>query len=518
MHRILVVGITLGITFLLYAAAPTRERVVVPGPVFVHDSTGLSAKKLADQYCQTCHVLPSPDLLDKATWIQRVFPNMRKVMGLDTIPKEQLDAMVPDVRHLFNTPPLLTEQMWFEIANYYIENAPMMLPKPARPPIGPETPLFAAEQAPWRALTPLFTHVKLDPKQRAIILGDGSQNRLVVCDLNGRRRSMVEMKGPPSSVVIEKDAWYVTDMANLMPHDSAAGALYRVSWNGDSTATAQRLLDSLRRPVHLNITDLNGDGKKEYLICEYGNLLGRLGYYELLPKGKKKYTLLIDRPGAIRTVVQDINGDKRPDIVVLMAQAREGIFALINKGKGVFEQRELLTFHPAFGSSYINMLDFNNDGNMDIIATNGDNGDYSNPPFKPYHGVRIYLGDGHMHFTEHLFLPVNGAYGASVRDFDLDGDLDIVSVAYFANYNASPEEALIFWEHTADGNFLPHRMAKFNAGRWLVFDVADVDGDGDEDVIVANTAYGPGTVPQALQDRWVVDGIPYVLLRNTTNK
>ena len=32
---------------------------------------------LAQQYCQSCHVLPKPEDLDQATWLSKVFPMMR---------------------------------------------------------------------------------------------------------------------------------------------------------------------------------------------------------------------------------------------------------------------------------------------------------------------------------------------------------------------------------------------------------------------------------------------------------
>lgn len=50
---------------------------------------------------------------------------------------------------------------------------------------------------------------------------------------------------------------------------------------------------------------------------------------------------------------------------------------------------------------------------------------------KPYHGVHIYLNDGHDNFKEAWFYPIYGTSKAVARDFDNDGDEDIVLGSYF---------------------------------------------------------------------------------------
>lgn len=471
-------------------------------------------RELAAIYCQTCHVLPEPDVLDQATWVSKVFPVMRRFMGLDQIVNRE--KLPHDLQALYPTFPTLTEDEWFAIATYYVERAPKVLPPASRPPITMDLTRFVADTTTVNIQPPLTIMVKFDPQRQLIMFGDGIGSRLIVTDAKGSEQAIVPLHGPPSYVAIDGDDWYVTDMGKLMPHDSAVGGLYSVRWNGTKTPQVTRILDSLRRPTNVNVIDLNGDGRKDFLICEFGNMIGRFGWYEVLPKGKTVYHELIGRPGAVRARVTDINGDKRPDILVQMAQAREGIFAFINKGKGRFEEKELLVFHPAFGSSYFDIVDYNDDGKPDIILANGDNGDYDAPPYKPYHGIRVFVNDGRMSFTERLFLPVNGAYGAVLRDFDGDGDKDIMSISYFADYRVDCRESLVYWERQADGSFRPQSLKEADLGRWIVMDCADMDGDGDDDIILGNASMGMGNVPKELGERWMQNAQAYLLLRNTT--
>jgi hypothetical protein len=158
----------------------------------------------------------------------------------------------------------------------------------------------------------------------------------------------------------------------------------------------------------------------------------------------------------------------------------------------------------------------NNDGMVDIIVTNGDNGDYEQPPLKPYHGVRIFINQGNWEFKQQTFLAVHGCYGAAPVDFDDDGDIDILTIAYFPDYKSSPAEALLLWEAQADGTFLPNAVPGSLDGRWLVLDAADADGDGDVDVLLGNVSNGPGVVPASLAEQWQSGTVQALLLRNQT--
>src|SRR4030095_4943760 len=128
--------------------------------------------------------------------------------------------------------------------------------------------------------------------------------------------------------------------------------------------------------------------------------------------------------GAVASIVRDIDGDDDLDILVLMAQAQEGLYLFRNTGNAQFRLEPIIEQHPAFGFSGFSLADLNGDGHLDIITANGDNGDLPLPN-KAYHGIRIYLNDGKSKWNEAWFYPLEGAYKALASDFDGDGDLDI---------------------------------------------------------------------------------------------
>jgi len=110
----------------------------------------------------------------------------------------------------------------------------------------------------------------------------------------------------------------------------------------------------------------------------------------------------------------------KKDIVTLFAQGDEGISIFFNEGKGVFTEKRILSFPPTYGSVHFELADFNQDGHLDILYGNGDNGDY--PPIaKPYHGLRIFENDGENNFKEVYFFPMNGLNKCDAADFDQDG-------------------------------------------------------------------------------------------------
>ncbi len=123
--------------------------------------------------------------------------------------------------------------------------------------------------------------------------------------------------------------------------------------------------EKLARPVQFADADLNGDGKKDLIICQFGNHTGKLSWFDNGDPGKEHVLLL--QPGARKVEVKDFNGDGKPDIIALMAQAREELVLFLNQGDGQFTEKILYQFPPVYGVSYFETADFNHDGHPDIL-------------------------------------------------------------------------------------------------------------------------------------------------------
>ena len=279
-------------------------------------------------------------------------------------------------------------------------------------------------------------------------------------------------------------------MANIgimNPNDLKTGKLlsFNLSEKGEFGNNVA-LIDSLQRPVETKAVDLDNDGFKDQLVCGFGNKFGALVWYRNLQNGKYEKKVIRALPGAIKVYLEDYNKDGLVDIWALFAQGQEGVFLFTNKGKGEFETKEILRFPPIYGSSYFEMTDLNKDGFKDILYVSGDNADYSSHLLKNFHGIYGYLNDGKNEFKQAFFFPIHGCFKAIARDYDGDGDIDIASVSYFPDHKKQPQEGFVYLENTGKFSFKSYTIKEAGTGKWLVMDAGDVDGDGDEDVVIGS--------------------------------
>lgn len=370
---------------------------------------------------------------------------------------------------------------------------------------------------PDRHSPPLTTLVRIDATRRRLILGDAGFQGYNVISPKLEVREGVKLGNIPVGLTsVENQDWFAA-IGHFFPREEPRGQVIRMTRQPDGTYQRKDIVTGLPRVTDVQVSDLNGDGRPDFVLSVFGNFVGRFSWWEAKPEDRWEERVLFDRPGALRSEVRDLDGDGHKDLLVLVAQASESMLAFAGDGKGSFVRKTLFQKDPSWGHSGFETADFNGDGRLDLLVTNGDNADFATSPPRPHHGVRIYLNRGDWRFEEGWFGPMNGAYRAVARDFDLDGDLDIAAASFFPDYEASPRESFLLFENRGGKDrlqFAPSTFPQCVTGRWLCLDAGDVDGDGDEDIVLGSLIKMPTAVPDFVRDMWEKTGPSLVLLRN----
>ncbi|MEO9146515.1 MAG: VCBS repeat-containing protein, partial [Ginsengibacter sp.] len=434
-----------------------------------------NGEELAKIYCSNCHLFPSPSLLDKATWKDKLLPNMGWRLGIRKPGDDPYSGMETDeaqlvrAENVYPLEPLITKENWQKIIDYYLKTAPEKpLPQKGILPFGNELKGFHAEEVfIGKKITPKTCMVKLDTSSSLLYVGDAN-NDLYSMNKDMQVNDSWRVKSAPVDVDFPiQGVPRVLCIGSVSPSDKKTGSLY--SLYPGATASIEHLYDfeKLARPVQFAEADLNGDGKKDLIICQFGNHSGKLSWFDGGDPDKEH--ILKIQAGARKVVVQDMNGDGKPDIVALMAQAREELLLFLNEGKGNFTEKIIARFPPVYGVSYFELADFNHDGHPDILLTNGDNWDLS-PIRKYYHGIRILMNDGINNFMEKLFIPFYGASKAMACDFDNDGDLDIAAISYYDDPD-KPEQSFMYLENKGGLKFTASTTKLAGKGKWLTMGI-----------------------------------------------
>ncbi|AZQ58520.1 hypothetical protein EJ994_06760 [Maribacter sp. MJ134] len=474
------------------------------------------AAKLYTTHCASCHVLPNIADLPKNVWEEGVLPEMAARMGviyegnnpyLNLTFKEQEARMKSGV---YPAKPIISMEDWDNLKSYILSMAPDSL-------------ISNKTKAPKELAQFQTKQVNLDNRKGTLVTFlefNKSNKSIITADLNGTVNKLSAQSDSVSqtfqtekaitSYVEKKEFSYTTSVGYLNPSEIARGYLEISNIN-----TNHRLPFTLHRPVHTLVEDLNGDGRDEIVICEFGHLTGALSLFVKQDSLNYKKEILLGVPGTTRTIARDMNGDNKLDLVVLSSQGRENITILYQKDNLTFTPETVIQFNPVYGSSWFELVDFDSDGDDDILTVHGDNGDKSYIQ-KPYHGLRIHLNNGENKFEEHFFYPLNGATRLVTNDFDEDGDLDIALLATFPDYEHKPKSSFVYLENldTEKFRFQDFTFEDANLGRWLLLDSGDVDQDGDEDIILSAFTYGFTPVPEYLADIWDNSDTDIMILKN----
>lgn len=519
-------------------------------------------QQLAQVHCTRCHLLPDPHDLPKNVWPKRL-ADMGMFLGFkgDEFPEiesmEEIESRSPRTvrykimyqggieleinayKNWMPAAPLISLEDWFEIRNYFVDNAPPMddlvLPQPEHQILTG----FEAK-APDLEIEPnaLVISTRVDEVNNILYVGRGIGRQMFVLkeeetedvlaiDLkSGKRLARRELKTEPTHIELTDTGIRLSGHGEF-PIVPGSGEAYITDLVGFSSGdkSEHMLVYGKHRIIQAHTVDMNGDGLDDIVANMFGDGVGvdfggglsvfwqEPGYAEAwknapeqIPAGVLNGALresqLINQVGAIGSTVADFDNDGRPDVAVLIAQALQQVVVFYNTGDGKFRQDVLLEYSPAFGGNSIYAEDMDGDGNTDLVFLNGDNvyanfvGGRLDKP-KPYHGVYVLKNKGGRSFEQTYFYAMHGATRAAIADYDGDGDRDIAAISMYPDWRWHTPETFVYLKNAGDFQFQPASLERENFAIWLSIEAADVNGDERPDIVL-----GLGDWPKFVPEDW----------------
>ena len=335
--------------------------------------------------------------------------------------------------------------------------------------------------------------------QKAVTYGSGGLGGYAVAaaDVNG--------DGKPDLLV--------ANMCNSNSNSNCTAGSYGVVGvllgNGDGTfQTAVPYSSGGYRALSVAVADVNGDGKPDLVVANqdasYSDPDGSVSV--LLGNGNGTFSApvsyLSGGVAAYSVAVADVNKDGKLDLVVAVAcednecTTNSVVGVLLGNGDGTFQPAVTYT-SGGYESYSLAVQDVNGDGKPDLVTGNV----CASSDVCTNGIVGVLLGNGDGTFQAAVPYNTGGLYGYAVTVADVNGDgkPDVVVANVCASSSDCPATtdsgpaSVGVLTGKGDGTFEPAVTYASGGGRGAAVAVADISGDGRPDLLMANWCVSDGS-------------------------
>jgi len=257
---------------------------------------------------------------------------------------------------------------------------------------------------------------------------------------------------------------------------SASDAGDIVNWyentDGQGTFVTHIITTNVDGAIQVHAADIDGDGDMDVLSASEDD--DKIAWYENDGDGifGSQQIISTSQDGARSVYTADIDEDGYMD--VLAASYLDGKVAWYRNidGQGTFGT-EIIISNIYNNAWRVTASDLNGDGHMDVIALIDD------------YRIDSWQNDGQGNF---IFYEIStsaiGGEGVYAKDIDGDGDNDVLCANFFG-HNISWNENI-----NGQGTVWLERIIQENVTNASSVHAADINGDGDMDVIATGRGYG----------------------------